>query len=278
MKAIRQILVLAAMLGIAAISLTGCEDNNETIVFIDEEVAPPIPQGVYSVTGDETVFIFWNHVEDIHGDFSNYIVYRSDTPPYTTYWPIGQTTGNEFVDDNLVNGKTYFYAVASIDIDGFESDLSYEDVFDTPRPEGFGQVIYDFNTTPSLAGWDFEGQTLVGYTSSACDFYVERFDGIWYINAGRYDLVNPNLTDIQDMGFTVDFDEISYSPPADSGWSVNQWAEAIVGHTYVFWTEFDHFAKVRVTHIAGDSLIFDWGYQVDPSNRELKPRVPNEGP
>jgi hypothetical protein len=49
-----------------------------------------------------------------------------------------------------------------------------------------------------------------------------------------------------------------------------------VGHCYVVWTRDDHYAKFRVTDIqpaAGgvpDRVVFDWAYQVDPGNRELR--------
>jgi hypothetical protein len=77
-------------------------------------------------------------------------------------------------------------------------------------------------------------------------------------------------TDIQDMGYTADLDEIGYA--TDQGYSELGWCEVILHHTYLIWTDDNHFAKVRVTSIAADQIFFDWAYQVDPGNMELKPK------
>jgi hypothetical protein len=127
--------------------------------------------------------------------------------------------------------------------------------------------MVDFNVLPSFAGWDLENQTVVNYQSLNCDFFLEYVGGddVFYLNVGNV------LTDLQDMGYTSDFDEISFSP--DSGWSLNGWAEVILGHTYIFWTDDNHFAKIRITSIDrfNDRIFFDWAYQIAQGNRELKP-------
>ena len=59
---------------IAALFLIGCDDDNNVIV---DEV-PPAPQGVYSVTGDGEVFIYWNSPYD--HDIDGFAIYRSNQP------------------------------------------------------------------------------------------------------------------------------------------------------------------------------------------------------
>lgn len=263
--------LLTLIVILAGLATVGC-DNNERILYeeiyvYNEDNPPPVPQGVYSVTGDGEVLLHWLPIDDINGDFDTYIVYRSDFHPDTGYIEIGQTRGLYFIDDNVVNSHTYFYAVSSVDFDGNLSDLSYELVFDTPRPEGYNRALFDFNSMPQYAGWDLSEAAVVDYQSVNCDFFLEYFagDGVYYFNVGNID------TDIQDMGFTYNFDEIDFAP--DSGWSANGWCEVIEGHSYVIWTADNHFAKIRVTAINASQVVFDWAYQRATGNLELKPLV-----
>ncbi len=256
---------------IAGLMIAGCDNNDcptctDQIVYVGEDVAPPVPQGVYSITRNQAVLLYWLPIDDVNGDFASYVVYRSDFPD-TGYWEIGRTTSEYFIDDSVYNGETYYYAVSSVDVDGHLSDLSYEYVFDTPRPQGTNRTLIDYNAEPQSAGYDFSNNAIVDYLSPNCDIYLEYYPGddVYYFNVGN---VN---TDIQDMGYTVDFDEISYAP--EFGWSQNGWLEVILGHTYVVWTADNHFAKVRVTAINSQNVIFDWAYQVAIGNPELKPLV-----
>jgi hypothetical protein len=256
------ILVLSAFLIIA------CEKDKEYItevVYIGEEGPPPVPQGVYSVTGDGEVLLYWLPIDDVAGDFDAYVIYRSDTDPDTGYIEIGETTNEYFIDDDVANGNTYFYAVSSVDLDGYLSDLSYEYVFDTPRPEGINRTIFDLNTMPIYSGWDFSAEETVPYTSLNADIYLEYYadHGVFYIN------VADENTDIQDMGYTAGLDEIGYA--TDSGYSYLGWSEVILGHTYMIWTNDNHFAKLQVTAINAENIVFDWAYQIDTGNMELKP-------
>ncbi|NNF05795.1 MAG: hypothetical protein HKN21_03455, partial [Candidatus Eisenbacteria bacterium] len=43
------------------------------------------------------------------------------------------------------------------------------------------------------------------------------------------------------------------------------------------WTRDNHFAKVRITDMSSNRIEFDWAYQVDNGNPELKPRTRDEG-
>lgn len=252
-----------------AIILIGCDNDTEYIteyVYVDDG-PPPVPQGVYSITGDEEVLLYWLPIDDVAADFDIYIVYRSDVDPDTGYWEIGQTTNEFFIDDEVANGHTYYYAISSVDVDGYVSDLSYEYVFDTPRPEGANQSVFDFNAYPQYAGWDLSAVQTVAYDSPLSDFFLEYYldHDVFYIN------VSDIYTDIQDMGYTEDLDEINYSP--DTGWSALGWCEVILGHTYIIWTADNHFAKIRVKVINESNIVFDWAYQVDPGNPELKPVI-----
>jgi hypothetical protein len=250
------------LMAITMMALAGC--NEETTRYIEIDRAPAIPQGVYSVTGDGEVFISWLHVQD--EDLSHYNVWWS--PDDNTFELVGSTEENFFVDNDVDNGTTYFYAVSAVDNAGNESELSMETVFDTPRPEGENLILLDRYTNCALSGFDFSTQTIVACDSTVADIYIDYDIGLgsFFLNVGD---TLAALTDIQDMGFTYDFDEIGYAPDTTVGWSDVGWLEIIEGHTYVIWTADDHFAKLRVTNIGFPLVVFQWAYQVDQSNPEL---------
>jgi hypothetical protein len=88
-----------------------------------------------------------------------------------------------------------------------------------------------------------------------------------YINAGLY---TPIQTDIQDLGFTEEFDSVGVAPT--DGWSTLGYSEAILGHTYVVWTGDENFAKVWITSISPSGMIaFRWAFQTVPNNIQLAP-------
>lgn len=242
----------------------GCVDE---LVQVDAE-PPAVPRGVSSVTGDEKVTVSWypNH----ESDFAQYNVYRSENET-TGYFVLASTDQPVFVDLDVVNGQTYYYAVSAVDISGNESELSYDLVFDTPRPEGYNVRLYDFNRFPNIAGYDFSEIAVQDYRDTATDIYFEfnTANGGLYINTFSDD------TDIQDLGYTDSMDDVSYAPEA--GWSELGYVEAIPGHTYVVWTHDNHFAKIRVKAASADLVEFDWAYQIDPGNPELQAALKSEG-
>src|SRR5947199_55619 len=77
-----------------------------------------------------------------------------------------------FADNTVTNGNTYYYAVSAVDLAGQESpDLSFENVFDTPRPEGFGVTLTNSATTDATSGWDFSGVSRHPSGDPATDMY-----------------------------------------------------------------------------------------------------------
>lgn len=221
---------------------------------------PAVPRGLHSITGDEEVMLIW--YENTEPDLAGYRIYRSLTPS-GYYYAIGETNLDYFLDFGLINGQTYYYAIVAFDYDGNESDLSYEIVYDTPRPEGYNEQIFDYYEYPDYSGWDFSVYSIVVYDHPLCDFYYgyDDINEIPYLYTGRSD------TWIQDFGYTESLDEITYAP--QYGWSTTGVVEAILGHTYIFWIWDNHFAKIRLTAIGPDYVIFDWAYQIDPGNPEL---------
>ncbi|MEG8948044.1 fibronectin type III domain-containing protein [Rosettibacter firmus] len=229
-----------------------------------DDVPPSPPTNIRTITGDERVDIYWDHSPE--SDVAGYNVYYSYSYD-GRYTLIGSTDDNYFVDTGCENGVTYYYAVTAYDYNNNESELSRDVVYDTPRPEGFNQAVFDYHVSPNNSGYDFSNYQVVAYNDESADFFFEYYDGKYYITVWED-------TDIQDMGLTNDIYDISYAPV--NGWvSIKpgeniKYTEAIVGHTYVIWTWDNHYAKIRIKNITRERMVFDWAYQLAEGNRELK--------
>lgn len=249
LKILFYILIIISLLILAGCCFEGADNE-----------PPAVPRGLHSITGDGEVMLVW--YENTEPDLAGYRIYRSMTPS-GYYYGIGETNLDYFLDFGLINGQTYYYAITAFDCNDNECDLSYEIVYDTPRPEGYNEKIFDCTEYPDYAGWDFSDYSVVPYDYPACDFYY----GYDYSCGATYFYIGRPGGLIQDFGYTESLDEITYAP--EYGWSSTGIAEAILGHTYIVWTWDNHFAKFRVTAIGPDYAIFDWAYQVDPGNPEL---------
>lgn len=258
MKTLKRILLSTLFFGV--IIFTGCDKLNN----YHDDTPPSPPKNVSTVTGDNRVDIFWDY--NTEHDVAGYNVYYaySYNGKYTL---IGSTKKDSFVDSGAKNGVTYYYAVSAYDYNGNESDLSKDEVYDTPRPEGFDQTIHDYLRFPNIAGYDFSKYLVLPYDDKYADLFFENYNGTYYLNVW-------DDSDIQDMGSTRDIWDISYAPtggwvPLKQGENV-KYTKAIIGHTYVIWTWDNHYAKVRVKNITSERVVFDWAYQLVEGNRELK--------
>ena len=179
-----------------------------------------------------------------------------------SYDYIGSSYCASFTDWTADNGVTYYYAIASYDICGNESELSVDLVYDTPRPEGYSYALWASEYYPSDGGYDFSEYSAVSWDYPTCDFYFGHDSIGYYLNAAN------DYTDIMDYGLVYGFSDIDEAP--ESGWSIYADVEAIEGHGYVLWTADNHFATIVIRDISGERLLFDWAYQTDPGNPELK--------
>lgn len=258
----------ALALSVAALGLIACDSSNDPFV----PGPPAVPTGVFTITGDQQVDVRWSPVRG--NNVQGYGVYRGATID-GAYERLSSVLGEEsssYVDHNVTNGETYFYAVDAFNFQNQESALSYEDAFDTPRPAGAGTLSAK-EVDPAQAGIDWSAQPnfVRAFDHPDTDIFVQRIDGVLYAK-GR--AIGGYWNDLQDLGWTASMDDISWAP-AD-GWSISpNGVELIVGHTYVVWTHDEHFAKFRVKAIAVDgtqvptSIQFDWAYQIDAQNPEL---------
>jgi hypothetical protein len=167
---------------------------------------------------------------------------------------------------------TYYYAVLAWDNDGNESELSYEDVDDTPRPEGFNLVLFDYLGQDSLlSGYDFSllSSTPQKWSLGSTDVYFGTPGGVPTLIADRPEV------DVQDYGF-IELIWVDEAPRA--GWSNNGRVELIEGHSYIVRImdigpsgQFFNMAKVFVTDASATSVTLDWAYQIAPDELELAP-------
>jgi hypothetical protein len=257
------------------ILLGGCSEKTTTA-----PVRPPAaPRGLFSVTGDRQVTLVW--LANTEADLAGYRIYEApcasgSSCPYTRVAAIPATTGTEYVEyvvTGLTNGETRFFAVSAVNRAGMESDLSYNDIFDTPRPAGSGLALNNFMVYALNIGYDFSAFARTNTTGPPTDiFYGYYEDTTGFIHQQVF--VPDYSTDIQDAGYTSSLDAVDFAP--DSGWSPSGTVEAVAGHSYVVWTRDNHYAKFRITAVGPTQVTLDWAYQIDPGNRELKAKPATE--
>ncbi len=260
-------LYLAVALAVIAFIL-GCETCETCYESCYDNQPPAVPTGVGSITGDGYVVVYWNPVYE--EDLAGYGVYRSRHDE-GRYRRIGTVDGDEetvFYDEDVVNGLTYFYAVDAFDYSGNESELSYETVDDTPRPEGWDLYWFTSEYDESQAAitlFPDEGITIVAYDDPFADYYLSVDD------EGIKRIVPIGANQIQDYGYTEHPDEVDEAPV--SGWSVApNGVEVILGHTYILRTGDGYYGKVRVETVGPDWIAVYWALQIKRWSTELAPR------
>jgi hypothetical protein len=270
------VLTIVGMLVFAA----GCTEDKVVKVVGD---IPAVPTGVSSTTGDRQVEINWRGNND-RGVTDSYGVYRytNTVDGIDQYELLGTVPASagvvyegddvrwySYIDDNVTNGVTYYYAVNAFNKYG-ESELSKIDAMDTPRPEGSAR-LRDFHQFPNSAGFDFNRALVVRYDADDADVFFE-YDpdlGAFFLFAGS------NEVDIQDYGFTNDLTSVGWGDPGGGkGWSAVGWLELIEHHSYIIWTADDHYATIRVEATDSNpnqlSIEIRWAYQTAEGNPELK--------
>ncbi|KAA3635332.1 MAG: hypothetical protein DWP97_04955, partial [Calditrichaeota bacterium] len=263
-----------------ALFIVGCEGEDKIVeVPIDEIPQPPL--GVYSISGDQSVIVGW--LVSYEADLAAFEIWRStDDVNYSLVGSVAadlSAFSQEFVDNTVQNGVTYFYAVSAIDDAGQESNFDYSvegSAADTPRPQGV-VTLYDMGSlSPEYSGLVLDSVPGRAWHDNVnTDIYIDSDVNSLYINAGNSTGTNDNV-DIQDMGYTEDIYEINVAP--SDGWSSNGWAELIVGHTYVIWDSDNFFAKVRVISMTATSVNLEWAFQLQNGNPDLAPQMQIEKP
>jgi hypothetical protein len=257
---------------ICLVLLTGCDGGGDPHGVSVDSTPPGAPAGFRSTTGDNSVTLTW--YSNRESDLDAYNIYYSfdDINFYLT----ATTADTNYVDMDVRNGNTYFYAVTAFDIYGNESSLSKESVFDTPRPTGYDVQLINNLSNPSSSAFSFQLVTssASGITASndpKADFYfqIASGNGARYLYGGNTQLRD---TWIIDTGTTTSLSDVDYAPDiGNPGWVLNGPVSLILNHTYVLQTEEGNYAQIRVTNLVDEYMIFDWAYQLNPYNPELAP-------
>jgi len=193
---------------LAVLVLPGCYDTTRP-----RDVTPPAePRGLYSVTGDGKVTLPW--LANTEGDVAGYRVYMGPCANGAScpYDPVATTTLTVFTVASLTNGVTSYYGVTAFDRAGNESELSLEDVRDTPRPAGVGAALRAVQDSPALSGWDFSAYRVRPWDDPRTDMYFSANGSI-----DEMLTADPVTIGIQDVGFASTLDAVDFAPPA--GWS-----------------------------------------------------------
>jgi len=245
------------------VCIYGCYiDADDTPNFDDEP--PAVPRGVRTTTGDESVHIEWYPNGEY--DLAGYKVWRGrNSTNFDELLIEASASTTRYTDTDVLNGKTYYYAVSAYDSDGNESDLSPENAWDTPRPEGRNITLDDYLLWPGRSGFDFSHpeKGSIPWDDRTTDVYfgLDTEVNVTY-------LYSDNETLMQDLGYHENFDEVDVVP--EFGYTT-LFVELIEGHIYAIYTPDGNFAKIQVRKLFDDAVIFDWAYQTDPENIQLAP-------
>lgn len=276
----RRLILLVLATVVTLVFAAGCTEDKVVRVAGD---VPAVPTGVLSTTGDRQIEIYWRGNND-RGVTEGYGVYRytrtvGDVDRYELIgkvpagaglvYPDDDVRWYSYVDYDVTNGSTYYYAVNAYNRYG-ESELSRIDAMDTPRPEG-SAMLRDFHRFPNSAGFDFSRARVVRYDASDVDIFFEYDSdlGAFFLFAGS------NEVDIQDYGYTDGLKGVGWGDPGGGhGWSRVGWLELIEFHSYLIWTADDHYATIRIEATDDNpnqlSIDIKWAYQTDQGNPELK--------
>jgi hypothetical protein len=251
------------ILPLAAALVSGCQDNTPTA---PRDTTPPAaPRGVFSVTGDGGATLFW--IQNTEADVALYRVYTSNCgDPGCLYHYAGTTSATSFSITGMPNGQAVFLAVSAVDRAGNESDLSYQNVRDVPRPAGVGVSLSELAVAEPTAGYDFSAYIVRPASDPSTDIYYAIVNGAQRMICPFTD------TDIQDAGFAATLDAVDVAPL--SGWSPTGTVELIPGHCYVvrIGSTTVNYGKFRVTGLSPTQVIIDWAYQTALNEPELRAR------
>ena len=311
----RSVLTIVLMAVLApGLFLAGCSDD-DCLNCLD--LPPPVvPTGVHSISGDGYVIVQWNDLvyAPYDGRYNEnlvaYEVYRrlyqfgDENNPDRTFdpTPIASVAWDDpnfdpdtglrwYVDDNVVNGLQYEYAVASVNAAGARSALSYEFVADAPLPmspldsEGWfiPLALFDGNA-PSATGYGFVfaraaqlpasmagGRVTPGVEVAVADIEVYFSGGIPYVREGGPQTRLQDLGDFSDSAGHVLFEGVGWAPV--SGYSAVGTLELVPGHVYAVELTVAggavHFAKFGVTGVGGGVVSIIWAYQTIENLPEL---------
>ena len=122
-------------------------------MLIPENLRPPsVPNNIRGTSLEDTVLIEWD--ANVDSDLAGYVLYRGKSMDnFTDSIDVGNVTS--YIDTNVINDTTYYYAVAAYDLDGNISGYS-EIIEATPtvRPETPTGISYRFDSNSIFLIWE----------------------------------------------------------------------------------------------------------------------------
>ena len=93
--------------------------------WVPDFTPPSVPAGLYVRAADGTVSLYWN--DNGESDLDGYNVYRS-TISGSDYTLLNTSllSSSNYIDNDVINGTTYYYVVTAVDTASNESDASSE--------------------------------------------------------------------------------------------------------------------------------------------------------
>ncbi len=122
-------------------------------MLVPDSLKPPsTPINIETTAWGDTVLIEWDANTDV--DLAGYTIYRGKTKDTLTLLrDVGLATS--YVDADVTNDSTYYYAVAAYDVDGNESAPSDAvRAVPTIRPEAPTGITFRYDTNSIMLLWD----------------------------------------------------------------------------------------------------------------------------
>ncbi len=112
------------VVGVTANGLSA--ETDEKSGYSIDNLAPVTPSGLMGAFADGRVGLQWD--EAVDKDFQYFAIYRSNIAGFdpSQSEPYATTVSNFYEDEQVENGKTYYYKIAAFDFSGNMSNLSAE--------------------------------------------------------------------------------------------------------------------------------------------------------
>lgn len=260
---------------------SGDQSRPSNTITVDERNRLPAPATVVSVSLDRAVQLSWSP-NARQSDPTMFDYYRVYSTVYDLdanecegdLWVLeGTTVSEDFLATGLTNGSPRCFAASTVSRDGHES-LWTTPRADTPRYDSRNFLMFAAQHTLASSGFRFHfpstgalGSILAGDRTDI-DFKLERrSDGSVWITPVR----SGTRLALYSTSPVEDLTSIDIAPSRDR-FSTGA-IEAVPGYAYVVETTLSdglHYGALRVTHTTANYMIFDWAYQSDPGNPELR--------
>lgn len=274
---------------VTARHINGDESDPSNSVVIDERLRLETPSWLASTSLNGAVHLYWsdNPFTTAPSGFRQYRVYSAsysldENLCGATWFREGTTVSPQFLVGALANGVSRCFGVSAESVEGWESLWSPLRA-DTPRPDARNVLIFPYQVDPNRSGFrfflDLDGDGQAGPLELGIVGPGDRTDiDFWVdLDPGGDVFIVPERTgtEVALYGSEPIEDLTSIDLAPESGYARSA-IQAVPGFGYVFrmleGDQYWRYGAIRLTHVSGQYMIFDWSYQTDPGNPELSVR------